>query len=178
MPTFYPFDSFTPCQLCTKVTNLVLCCITLSFSLIMIPCRSKHVGLFSVNMQYKYLWNKFVNFVGLASWMFWYVSDLMMASTEGQNRWELHNTHIYWNKAELAVINVHSVELLWHTKHNKIKQTWNMTSNFTSAVNDTFIFRGSMPRRIFGISVSITLSPPGTHQKWPNTQHQYRCSSS
>ena len=29
MSTFLPFDSFTPCQICTKLVNLVLCDITL-----------------------------------------------------------------------------------------------------------------------------------------------------
>jgi len=48
MTTFEPSDSFTPRQLCTKVTNLVLCCSTLFHSLMIIPCRPKHVVMFSV----------------------------------------------------------------------------------------------------------------------------------
>jgi len=39
---------FVPCQLYTKVTDLVLCCITLLDSLMMVSGRPNPVGIFSV----------------------------------------------------------------------------------------------------------------------------------
>ena len=39
--------SLALCQLCTEVTELVLCCITLFNSLIMVPCGPKHVAMLS-----------------------------------------------------------------------------------------------------------------------------------
>ena len=50
MPTFEPSDSFTSRQLYTKVNNLVLCCVTLSDSLMTIPCGPKHIEILSVKL--------------------------------------------------------------------------------------------------------------------------------
>ena len=68
MPTFEPFDSFQPRQLCTKVTDLVLCGIPSFDFVMMTPCRPKYVGILNVILKYKkniYLRNNFVYFVGL-----------------------------------------------------------------------------------------------------------------
>jgi len=43
-------STFTPRQLYTKMTNLVLYYITLIDSLMKVSCRPKHVGIFSVIM--------------------------------------------------------------------------------------------------------------------------------
>jgi len=46
MPTFQTVDFFTPCQLHTIVSALVLCSITLFDSLMMVLCGLRHLGLF------------------------------------------------------------------------------------------------------------------------------------
>ena len=62
MSIFKSFDSFAPRKLCTKVVNLF------DF-LMMVPCGSKHVTICSVIVQYKYMRNSFVHFIGLLSWI-------------------------------------------------------------------------------------------------------------
>jgi hypothetical protein len=48
MPTFLTFYFFKPCQLPTVVPALVVCCITLFYSLMMVLCGLRYVGLLSM----------------------------------------------------------------------------------------------------------------------------------
>jgi len=49
--------------------KFVLCSITLFDSLMLVPCRTKHVGILSVILKYKYLMSTFVHYIGLVSRM-------------------------------------------------------------------------------------------------------------